>query len=194
METLLAILLGIGFAAACGFRVFVPLFFVGLAFRTGHLELASGFEWMGSTTALICFGSAMLLEVLAYFIPWLDNLLDTVATPAAAIAGTVMTMGMVDGMSPFLHWAIGILAGGGTATAIQAGTVALRGGSTLATGGIANPVLAAGETTASGGMVALALFLPLIAGVVGLVLVCLTVFLLVQLFLRKRKMSDLQAT
>ena len=194
METLLAILLGLGLAAACGFRVFVPMFFVGLAFRTGHMELASGFEWLESTPALICLGSAMLMEALAYFIPWLDNLLDSIATPAAVIAGTILSMGMVSDMSPLLHWTLGIVVGGGSAATVQAGTVLLRGGSTLTTGGAANPALAAGEIAASGGMVALALFWPLIAGVVGLVLVCLTVFLLVKLVLRKRKVSDVKTS
>jgi hypothetical protein len=188
METLLAILLGLGLAAACGFRVFVPMFFVGLAFRTDHLDLASGFEWLGSTPALICLGSAMLMEVLAYFIPWLDNLLDSIATPAAVIAGTILSMGMVSDMSPLLHWTLGIVVGGGSAAAVQAGTVVLRGGSTLTTGGAANPALAAGETAASGGMVALAIFIPILAGLAGLALVIGMLFLARKLLRRKKNL------
>jgi hypothetical protein len=186
METLLAILLGLGLAAACGFRVFVPMFFVGLAFRTGHMELASGFEWLGSTPALICLGSAMLLEALAYFIPWLDNLLDSIATPAAVIAGTILSMGMVSDMSPLLHWTLGIVVGGGSAATVQAGTVLLRGGSTLVTGGAANPALAAGEIAASGGMVALAIFIPILAGLAGLALL-VGMFFLIRKLLRRKK-------
>ena len=186
METLLAILLGLGLAAACGFRVFVPMFFVGLAFRTGHMELASGFEWLGSTQSLICLGSAMLLEALAYFIPWLDNLLDSIATPAAVIAGTILSMGMVTDMSPLLHWTLGIVVGGGSAATVQAGTVLLRGGSTLTTGGAANPALAAGETAASGGMVALAIFIPILAGLAGLALL-VGMFFLIRKLLRRKK-------
>jgi hypothetical protein len=186
METLLAILLGLGLAAACGFRVFVPMFFVGLAYRTGHMDLASGFEWLGSTPALICLGSAMLLEALAYFIPWLDNLLDSIATPAAVIAGTILSMGMVTDMSPLLHWTLGIVVGGGSAATVQAGTVLLRGGSTLTTGGAANPALAAGETAASGGMVALAIFIPILAGLAGLALL-VGMFFLIRKLLRRKK-------
>lgn len=186
METLLAILLGLGLAAACGFRVFVPMFFVGLAFRTGHMELASGFEWLESTPALICLGSAMLMEALAYFIPWLDNLLDSIATPAAVIAGTILSMGMVSDMSPLLHWTLGIVVGGGSAATVQAGTVLLRGGSTLTTGGAANPALAAGEIAASGGMVALAIFIPILAGLAGLALL-VGMFFLIRKLLRRKK-------
>ena len=188
METLLAILLGLGLAAACGFRGFVPMFFVGLAYRTGHMELASGFEWLGSTPALICLGSAMLLEALAYFIPWLDNLLDSIATPAAVIAGTILSMGMVSDMSPLLHWALGIVGGGSSAATVQVATVLLRGGSPLTTGGAANPALAAGEIAASGAMVALAIFIPILAGLAGLALLVGMFFLIRKLLRHKKKL------
>jgi hypothetical protein len=150
------------------------------------MDLASGFEWLGSTPALICLGSAMLLEALAYFIPWLDNLLDSIATPAAVIAGTILSMGMVTDMSPLLHWTLGIVVGGGSAATVQAGTVLLRGGSTLTTGGAANPALAAGETAASGGMVALAIFIPILAGLAGLALL-VGMFFLIRKLLRRKK-------
>lgn len=66
MENILGLGLGLGLAAACGFRVFVPLFFVGLAHRVGHLELATNFDWMSSNVALCCFGGAMMFEVLFF--------------------------------------------------------------------------------------------------------------------------------
>jgi len=95
METILSLLIGIGLSAACGFRVFVPLLVVSVASHTGHLHLSSGFEWMGSDAALIAFAVATVLEVAAYYIPWLDNLLDTVASPAAVIAGTLVTASLI---------------------------------------------------------------------------------------------------
>src|SRR6187402_3193555 len=54
---LLSILAALGLAAACGFRVFVPLFVVSLASRAGALDLSTGFAWIGSTPALVCFGT-----------------------------------------------------------------------------------------------------------------------------------------
>ena len=48
MELLLALGLGLGLAAACGFRVFLPLFFVGIAARTGYMDLPVSFEWVES--------------------------------------------------------------------------------------------------------------------------------------------------
>ena len=145
METVLSLLIGIGLSAACGFRVFVPLLVVSVASHTGHLRLSSGFEWMGSDAALIAFAVATVLEVAAYYIPWLDNLLDTIASPAAVIAGTLVTASLIADMSPFLKWTLAVIAGGGIAGLVQGTTVVTRGASTASTCGLANPILATAE-------------------------------------------------
>src|SRR4030042_1380930 len=100
-ETLLGTAVGIGLSAACGFRVFVPLLAMNVAALTGYLQLAPGFEWIGSYPATIAFGTATIVEIFAYYIPWLDHLLDLVTSPAAIIAGTMATASMVTEMSPF---------------------------------------------------------------------------------------------
>jgi hypothetical protein len=145
METALSLLVGIGLSAACGFRVFVPLLVVSVASHAGHLKLAQGFAWLGSDVALIAFAVATVLEVGAYYIPWLDNLLDSIATPAAVIAGTIVTASMVADMSPFLRWTLGVIAGGGVAGLVQGSTVVTRATSTATTGGLGNPIIATAE-------------------------------------------------
>ena len=145
MEPILSSLVGIGLSAACGFRVFVPLLVVSIASYSGHLHLAPGFEWMGSTTALIAFATATALEIAGYYIPWVDNLLDTIASPAAVIAGTIATASVVSDMSPFLKWTLAVIAGGGIAGLVQGTTVLTRGVSSAGTGGLANPILATAE-------------------------------------------------
>ena len=115
METLLSICVGIGLSAACGFRIFVPLLVMSVASLTGHLTLAQGFEWVGSYPALVAFAVATCVEIAGYYVPWVDNLLDTIATPAAIIAGTLMTASLVTDLSPFLKWTLAIIAGGGVA-------------------------------------------------------------------------------
>src|SRR3954463_3288084 len=117
MDSILSILIGLGLAAACGFRVFVPLLIMSLASRAGvgHLALGPGFAWIGSTPALLSFAVATVLEIAGYYIPWIDNLLDTVATPAAVVAGIVVTASaMTTDVSPFLKWTLAVVAGGGT--------------------------------------------------------------------------------
>lgn len=145
MENFLAICVGIGLSAACGFRVFVPLLVTSIAAHSGHLHLAKSFAWIGSDTALVAFAIATCVEVGGYYIPWVDNLLDTLATPAAVVAGTIVMASMVTDMSPFLKWTLAVIAGGGTAGMVQAGTVLVRGASSAATGGLANPLFATVE-------------------------------------------------
>jgi hypothetical protein len=163
MEIALSILVGIGLAAACGFRVFVPFLVVSIASLSGHLELAEGFEWLGTHPALWALALATLLEILAYYIPWLDNLLDTIATPAAVAAGIVIAASVIGDVSPFLRWTLAVIAGGGTAAAVQAATVAVRGTSTVTTGGVANPVVSTGELGGSAVVATLAVVLPVVA-------------------------------
>ncbi|MFO7651462.1 MAG: DUF4126 domain-containing protein [bacterium] len=183
MDYALYVLLGIGLAAACGFRVFVPLLVASIAALSGHLELSGGFEWLGTWPALVVFAVATLLEIAAYYIPWLDNLLDTIATPAAVIAGMLVAVAVMARLPPAIRWPLAIIAGGGFAGIIQAATVAIRGASTATTGGAANPIAATVEAGGATGMSVLSLFAPFVAGIAAVVLVAV----LLSVFLRLRR-------
>src|SRR5438093_573764 len=163
METVLSICIGIGLSAACGFRVFVPLLVMSIASLSGHLTLAHGFEWIGSYPALVTFSAATVAEIAGYYVPWVDHLLDTVATPAAIVAGTVTTAAMVGDMSPYLKWTLAAIAGGGTAGVVQGTTVLVRGASTLTTGGLGNPFFATIELGGALFTSILAILAPLLA-------------------------------
>ena len=163
METVHCICLGIGLSAACGFRVFVPMLVMSVAALAGHLHLSPGFAWIGTYPALITFSVATVLEIGGYFIPWLDHLLDTMATPTAIVAGTVATAAMVTDMSPLMKWTLAIIAGGGAAGVVQGATVAARGVSTGTTGGLANPVFATIEFAGSAVMSVLTILAPIFA-------------------------------
>src|SRR5512140_367408 len=115
MEWILGAAIGIGLAAACGFRVFVPPLVLSVAALSGHLHLAPGFQWIGTWPALTAFAVATALEIAGYYIPWVDNLLDTAATPIAIVAGVVMTASCITDVSPFLKWTLAVIAGGGAA-------------------------------------------------------------------------------
>jgi hypothetical protein len=141
----LSIALGIGLAAATGFRVFLPMLVMSAAAYTGHLQLADSFAWLGTPSALTLLGVAALAEILAYYIPGVDNLLDALATPAAVIAGTLVAAAVVTDLPPLVKWSTAIIAGGGIAGLTQSTTALLRAKSTLFTGGLGNPVVATGE-------------------------------------------------
>lgn len=179
METLLSIALGLGLAAAAGLRVFVPVFGAGLAAHFGSLPLSSGFAWVGSTPALIAFGTATALEVLAYYVPWLDHVLDLVATPAAVVAGVVASAAVITDLPPLLTWTVALIGGGGAAGLMQLLSVGTRLKSTVATGGLGNPVVATAELAGAVTITAVTILLPFVA--VG---VCVA---LGMLFLRARR-------
>lgn len=141
----LSIALGIGLAAATGLRLFVPMLVVSVAAYTGHLPLSDNFAWLATLPALILLAVAALVEILAYYVPGLDNLLDTLATPAAFVAGTVVAAAVITDLPPMVKWAAAIIAGGGIAGLTQTTSAVLRAKSTMFTGTLGNPVIATTE-------------------------------------------------
>ena len=173
MEILISVALGVGLAAACGFRVFLPLFALSLFLHVGigNVDVGIHFVWMGSLPAVVAFGVATLLELLAYYIPFIDNLLDTIAIPLAAAAGTLVSISTMLDMPPLVMWSIALIAGGGVAGLVKGTTATVRVGSSATTAGLGNPVVSTLETLASVVLTIMAWFLPLLAlGLVALIL------------------------
>ncbi len=148
-EVIVAVALGIGLSASCGFRVFLPLLAAAIAARLGIFPVHEGFQWLGSWAAIICFGTATLIEIGAYYIPFIDNLLDTIATPLAIGAGTLLFTSILPMDEHMLKWIIGLIAGGGAAATIQGGTVMARLASSKLTAGSGNSVVATLEHAAA---------------------------------------------
>jgi hypothetical protein len=165
-DTIAAVAIGIGLAASCGFRVFVPLLVAGIAERAGVLPLNEGFQWLASCPAIFCFGTATVLEILAYYIPFVDNLLDTITTPLAIAAGTLLFTSVLPVEDDFLRWTTGIIFGGGAAATVQAGTALTRLFSTKLTAGAGNDVVATGEHAAALGTSILSLFTPFLIAII----------------------------
>ena len=180
LEIAVSVALGVGLAAATGFRVFLPMLVLSIAANTGHLALADSFAWIGTLPALILLGVAAVVELIAYYIPGVDNLLDTLATPAALVAGTVVSAAVITDLPPTVKWATAVIAGGGIAGLIQSTSALLRAKSTVFTGGLGNPVIATTELSGSLIVSILAIAAPLIA----LLLVVLFLWLALRFLLR----------
>jgi Domain of unknown function (DUF4126) len=165
VDALIGAFVGLALSAAVGFRVFVPLLLAGAAARLGYLELTSDMAWLGSDAALVALATATVLEVSAYYVPWLDNLLDAIATPTAIVAGAVAWVAVTPDLSPLLRWTLAVVAGGGVAGAIQAGTALLRLQSSGFTGGLANPVLATAELLGALALSVMGVLAPVLAAV-----------------------------
>ncbi|MCJ7466967.1 MAG: DUF4126 domain-containing protein [Maribacter sp.] len=179
-ETIISIFLGIGLAASVGFRVFLPLFALSAASYFHLWELNVNWGWIGSFAALITLGVATLVEIFGYFIPWIDHLLDAFAIPMAAIAGTAVMVSTIAGLDPLVTWALAIIAGGGTATAIKGAGAATRLTSTATTGGFGNPIVSIVETGTAMAVSTASIFAPILA-------VILVIIILVFIFWLYRK-------
>ena len=181
---LISAFIGIGLAAATGFRIFLPMFAVSLASYMGWIPQNENFQWLSGLPTLIATGIAMIVEILAYYIPFVDHLLDTISIPLATVAGSVMFASQFTELGTFPQWALALIAGGGTAAAISSGFAGTRAASTATTGGFGNSVVATTETAGAGLMSFLALAAPVIAFVVALLLL-IAVFVFGRKLLRK---------
>ena len=160
---IVAMCLGLGLAAACGFRVFLPPLLMGIFSRAELITLGDSWQWFSSDWAIALFGAAALFEIFGYFIPWLDNLLDMIASPLAITAGTILTSASLNGIDPSLQWILALIAGVGVTGSVQASTVLVRGLSTATTGGLGNPIVTIIEDTMSVIVAITAILAPVLA-------------------------------
>lgn len=183
---IVAVALGIGLAASCGFRVFVPLLVASVAAKLGFLPLQEGFEWLGSWTAIACFGTATVAEIIAYYVPFVDNALDAVTTPLAIGAGTLLLTSVLPIDQSLLKWVTGLIIGGGAAATIQGGSILTRLTSSKLTAGTGNAVVATGEHAAAFGTSLLSFLIPVI---IAILVILAVIFILVKLrkWIVKRK-------
>jgi Domain of unknown function (DUF4126) len=172
-ESLVSIGVGLALAAAAGFRVFVPLLALSLAARGDFIQLSPSFAWLASTPASVALGTAMVLEIAAYYVPFFDNVLDTLAAPVAVLAGIVASASLLTDLPPWLQYTIAVIGAGGTAGAVHASTSLLRLKSSAVTAGLGNPVIATLELIGSVLIAGIALLAPLIALVVAVLIVVL---------------------
>lgn len=180
-EFITAAFLGIGLAASCGFRVFVPFLVVSIASKLGLIPLSEGFMWLSGWPAIVSFSVATIAEIGAYYIPFIDNLLDAVAVPMAVGGGTLLSASVLPVDNEMLRWILGFFIGGGSAGIIQGGTVVSRLASSKLSGGMGNVFVSTGENAAALSISVLSLFIPVIIGVILIVVIVV----LLQKFIRK---------
>jgi hypothetical protein len=183
MEQLISVILGVSLASAVGFRIFIPFLIVSIAAHFGYFDVNDNWEWIGGTSAIITFAVATLVEVFAYFIPFVDNLLDTIAIPVAGIAGSAIMLSTIGEFDPLITYSLAILAGGGTAALVKSATSTSRLASSTVTAGLANPVVSATESGISTALSLSAVFVPIIA----IILVALVLFLIYKIYSKAKR-------
>jgi hypothetical protein len=171
----LSVALGIGLAAATGFRVFIPLLIAAVAARAGWVPLNETFGWLDSNTALLVLGSAALAETLAYYIPGVDHVLDVLAAPVALLAGMAVSAAVMVDIPPEWMWPLAIVAGGSAAALTKGGSALVRAKTGVATAGFGNPIVSTAETFGAAGIAVLAIAVPLLClAIVAFVLIWAT--------------------
>lgn len=185
-EIITAVALGIGLAASAGFRVFIPMLVASVAAHFNIIPLSDSFSWLGSWPAMITFGAATVVEVLAYYIPFVDNLLDTITTPMAVGAGTLLMTSVLPVDNELMKWIMGFIVGGGAAATMQSGSALSRFASSKFTAGTANPVVSTGENVAALGSSVTALFIPVVVAIIFIIIAIVIFFKLFEWRKNKR--------
>jgi Domain of unknown function (DUF4126) len=193
LDFVLAVAMGVGLAAAVGFRVFLPMLVLSIGAHFGHLTLTSSLAWLGTPAAFLMLSVAAALEILAYYIPGVDNALDAISVPAALVAGTVVSAAVMTDVPPMVRWTTAVIAGGGAAGAIQGLTSLLRAKSTTMTAGLGNHAIATGELAGALILSLLALVAPLAALALAALFCWFAVRVLRRLF-RKGRSADSPST
>lgn len=178
------IMMGIGLAACCGLRAWLPLFLVGLFGRLGKLPLSDGFHFLSTDAALIVFAVASLAELLGDKIPIVDHFLDLAGTVVRPVAGVIAFAAILTRLDPLAGIALGLIAGGGTTLAVHGGKSVLRAKSTAlapAHMGCGNTVLSFLEDAASTAGVWLAVHAPVLLFALAVAAVVLSIWLVLRL-------------
>ncbi|MEL6939587.1 MAG: DUF4126 domain-containing protein [Cyanobacteria bacterium J06598_1] len=175
MNALISVCLGIGLSTSTGFRILVPFACLSAASLYGNFDLPAEMAWLNSYPALIGLVIGTLIEVAAYYIPWVNDALDTVELPASVIAGTYLTGAFAADLPSLLQWSLALVAGGGIAGSINGLTGVTRLATNSATGGAATPVTSSLEWMSALVLAILAITLPLLALVISIVVLWVAV-------------------
>lgn len=160
MVLIMSFFLGLGLATAAGFRVFLPLLALSIGAHFNLISLSESWAWVGSLSVILALSIASVFEVLAYYIPWVDNILDSISVPLAAVAGTLLMAVVITDVSPFVQWGLAIIAGGGAASTISATTATTRMASSVATAGVGNSIVSTIETATAFFLSAVSILIP----------------------------------
>lgn len=171
-----SMLLGLTLSAAVGFRIFIPPLVLCMGNLFFGVSLPEGLSWLGTYPALAILATATVAEVAAFYVPHVDNMLQTLVSPAAVVAGTIVTSGFLSGhLDPTLQWTLALIAGGGAAGAVQGLTTASRGVTTATTLGLANPLVTTLENVMAAALSTIPFWVPMVVVCVGCLMLLLTI-------------------
>ncbi|ALJ20768.1 DUF4126 domain-containing protein [Microbacterium sp. No. 7] len=193
-------LVGSGLAAAAGLNAWMPLFLVGLADRfTDVIQLPATWAWLSSDVALWITGILLVVEIVADKVPAIDSVNDALQTVIRPASGGIAfgagsssgTLSLDDPASILADGAwIPIAVGIAIALGMHLLKAALRPVANVATFGLAAPLLSTVEDVSAFTLILLAVFVPILAGLLIVALVWIAVTMLRRARRRARAVSE----
>lgn len=174
-----------------GWRLYLCVLAVGIAMRTGWLDLPEHLQSLDVLANGWVIGIAAIGATAEFFadkVAWVDSAWDTVHTLVRPVGGALLALALVDTGSPV--WQVVTLLLGGGATLLTHGAKAsTRAAVNLSPEPVSNVVVSTGEDVATAGALAAALASPIAAALVALTALvgAVLVLVLVKRVLHPRK-------
>ena len=161
-------LTGMLLAAAAGLNAFLPILGLALADRvTSKVDLPQPYSIISSGAGIAILLALVTIDLIADKIPRIDHLNDLINSPIRPAAGMFLMMAAVSGKHE-IHEVVAMFIGLLLAGAIHAYKAISRTRITLATNGLANPMVSLIEDGIAGVATALAIVAPWIGLVVAI--------------------------
>jgi Domain of unknown function (DUF4126) len=171
-EALLSFATGLALSTAAGFNAYIPLLVTGvLARATDLIELDAPFDRLEEPVVLGVIAAVGLVDFVGDKVPPVDHVLHTVGLVVAPVVGAFLALGVTSDEEALA--AIALVSGAVAAGAAQGARASARPLSTVATGGIGNPVLSLGEDGVSATLSFAAIAVPILALVLAAVVLVL---------------------
>lgn len=163
-----------------GWRLYLCVLATGLAMYFDVLPLPehlAALKVLASPWVMGAAGLAAFVEFFADKIAWLDSAWDTLHTVIRPLGGALLALAVVDPADPATQ-AIAFILGGGASLLAHGGKASARAAVNTSPEPFSNVAVSTAEDVLTGGLLVLAYSYPIAAGVVALVLLALTIWLL----------------
>ena len=179
-----------GLSASAGLNAYIPLLVVALAGRfTNLLNLSEPYDVLTSWPVIAVLAVLLVIEMFVDKIPAVDTVNDLIQTFIRPAAGAVMfaaNANVINDVSPVIAVVAGILLAG----SVHATKGVVRPAITATTAGMGNPVVSLAEDVVAFFASLMAIFLPLVIGIITLIFVIIGW----RLWWRRRNRHALSAT
>jgi hypothetical protein len=190
IEAIAGIGTAFGLSGSAGLNAYIPLLIVALAGRypTANplIKLSAPYDLLTSGWVIGLLVVLLAIEILVDKIPAVDTINDGIQTFVRPVAGAILFAGstsVINDMHPVLAILAGVLVAGG----VHATKGIVRPAVTATTAGTGNWAVSTVEDVFATGMSLMAIFLPILAGILIIIIFITLIWIVYRI--RKRKQS-----